>query len=102
MRGLVTLAVLVVVMLAGGALTARIFPEAPVIIQTTDPNGSVFSATPEQANQLFFWVIFVIVNVLGAGLTLAALIWLGSRSVENVRRQPNASTSLATSEESNE
>ncbi len=102
MRGLVILAVLVVVMLAGGALTARVFPEVPVIIQTTDPNGSVFAATPEQTNQLFFWIIFVIVNVLGAGLTLAGLIWLGSRSVEAVRRQPNASTSLTPSEERQE
>lgn len=102
MRALAILAFLVVVMLAGGAFTARILPDAPTIIQTTDPNASVFAATPEQANQLFFWVIFVVVNVVGAGLTLAGLIWLGSRSVDAARRQPNAGVALATTEDKTE
>lgn len=91
MKALGTLAVLVVILLVGGAISSGLVPSLPLITQSVDPNASVAHATPEQANQLFFWIIFVVVNVLGAGITIAVLIWFGSRAVVNARAMPNAS-----------
>lgn len=84
------LVVFLVILLIGGAVSSGLVPSAPVLVQSVDPNASVMQATPEQANQLVFWVIFVTINVLGAGLTIAGLVWLGSRAIENAKATPNA------------
>ena len=52
-------------------------------------DASVFQATPEQANQFIIWVVFVLVNVIGAGLTLALLFWFGNREVKVVSQMPD-------------
>lgn len=87
-RGLIFLAFLLIVMIAGAGLTSQIAPSVPTMIQTADPNGSVFEATPIQAGQFIFWVGFVLVNVVGAGLTIAGLLWLGNREVTKAKAMP--------------
>lgn len=87
MKRLGILAGFVVILLVGGVITSGILPEFPVIIQSLNPDASVFEATPEQANLFFIWVGFVIVNLVGAGLTLAALFWAGSYFVKLVNQE---------------
>ncbi|MCA9892982.1 MAG: hypothetical protein KC615_08355 [Anaerolineae bacterium] len=89
-RSLGILVFLVIIMLIGGVLTSGVFGGVPTIIQTDNPDASVFQATPEQANQIIIWVTFVVVNVLGAGLTLAFLFWFGNREVKVVSRMPES------------
>jgi hypothetical protein len=88
-RNLGILAVIVIILLVFGAGSAGILPKAPVIMQTTDPNASVTMATPEQANQLFFFIVFVIINLVGAGATIAVLFWFLGRATNNARSLPN-------------
>lgn len=91
-RGLVTLIVLLAVTLAGGAITSQVFRADVSIIQTTNPNASVFDATPEQAAQIIIWIAFVLFNLVGAGVTLALLFWFGSRAVARARAMPERET----------
>lgn len=78
-RGVGILALLVIVTIGGGLLTANLGISPPLMIQTEDPAASVFSATPNQALYFLLWVGFVIVNVVGAGLTIALLLYLANR-----------------------
>lgn len=90
-KGLVLLIFFLVIMLGGGVLTSGLFSGAPIVQQTSDPNGSVFVATPEQAGQFIFWVFFVLANVVGAGLTLAVVMWRGQVEVARVSGTSNTS-----------
>lgn len=92
-RGLLILAGLVALIIFGGGLTSQLLTEAPIIIQSENPDASVFKATPEQANQFIIWVVFVLVNVVGAGLTLALIFWGGNKQVATARAMPNANPS---------
>lgn len=85
-RYMAVMGVVFILLVAGGAISSGLIDLSGLaIIQTADPNASAFEATPEQANQFFFWIVFVLVNVVGAGLTLALVFWLGSRSVAQAR-----------------
>lgn len=90
MKNLGILAGIVLVLLVFGAGSAGLLPGLPVITQTSDPNASVSAVTPEQANQFIFFVVFVLINVIGAGLTIAILFWFLGRATSNARRIPNA------------
>ena len=89
-RGLVTLIILIAIMIGGGVLTAGLLTDAPVLVQSTDPNASVFDATPEQALQITFWVFFVLFNLVGAGVTIALLMWRGNVEVKRANAMPKA------------
>ena len=88
-RAVAVLALLVIITIGGGIITAGLGFNVPTIIQSTDPAASPFSATPSQALQFVLWILFVIVNVIGAGLTLAFILWLGSRELKVVEQMPN-------------
>ncbi|MCS6834553.1 MAG: hypothetical protein NZ750_00860 [Anaerolineae bacterium] len=97
---LTVMGVVVALLIAGGAVSSGLIDLSGLqIIQTNDPNASAFEATPEQANQFFFWIIFVIINVIGAGLTLALLFWLGNRAVERAKALPNPDGAPVATEE---
>lgn len=87
-RGLIILAGLVIVMIGGAGLTANLAGEAPTIIQTTDPNGSVFTATPEQAAQFIFWILFVVGNVVIVAGILAVVLWRSHNAVVKAKDLP--------------
>lgn len=93
-RGILFLAVLVAVTIAGGVITSGLMFEIPTIRQASSPDASVFEATPEQANLLVIWIGFVIFNIIGAGSTLALLFWLGNRAVARANATPSRATAL--------
>jgi hypothetical protein len=87
---------LMVVVLAGGAISSGLLNDplnGLLIKQTSDPNASVFDATPQQALQLVLWIGFVLFNLIGAGVTLLFFFWLMNRALSGLRRgQPPAAS----------
>lgn len=90
MRRLGILAGIFIVLLAGGGITANLLSSDFTITQTTNPSGSALTATPDQAAAFLLVTGFIIVNVLGAGLTLAGVFWLLNRQVKIVQQSPEA------------
>ena len=90
MKRLSILAVIFIILLAGGAITSNLLSSDLAIQQTTDPSGDALTATPDQAAAFILVVGFIIVNVIGAGLTLALVFWLLNRQVVAVRREAGA------------
>lgn len=87
MKRLGILAGIVIVLLAGGGITANLLTSDLTIQQTTNPSGNVLTATPDQATAFILIVGFIIMNVLGAGLTLGVGFWLLNRQVTIVRQE---------------
>lgn len=90
MKRLGILATVLVVLLAGGAISANLLTSDLTIQQTTNPSGNVLTATPDQATAFILIVGFVIVNVLGAGITLGVVFWLLNRQVTIVQQETEA------------
>lgn len=89
MRKLGVLAGFVLILTVFGAVSAGLVPGLPFLVQTDDPNASTMMATAEQANQLVFWVIFVLINLIGAGVTLTIVMWFLGRATNHARSLPN-------------
>lgn len=87
MKALGAIAVILAVLLAGGAITSNLLSPDLVIQQTTDPSGDFLTATPDQAVAFLLVTGFIIFNVLGAGLTLMTVLWLLNRGVAAVRQE---------------
>lgn len=87
-RGVIILGLLVAVMIGGSVLTAGLGVELPIMLQTTNPDGSVFNASSSQAIQFFGVVVFVLINVIGAGLTGAVIFWFLGRQVRLAKEMP--------------
>ena len=87
-RGVALLAFLVVVTIIGGVLTSGMWFELPFIKQTAEPMASVFEAPGEKALWLFAMIAFIIFNVIGAGLTIALVVWLLNREVKIANSMP--------------
>jgi hypothetical protein len=90
MKRLGILAGILFVLLAGGGLTANLFTSDLTIQQTTNPSGNVLTATPDQATAFIVVVGFIIMNVVGAGLTLGVGFWLLNRQVTIVQQEPES------------
>ena len=75
----------------GGGLTAQIAQQGgrdaiPVfVIQTENPDASVFESVPWKAEQLVLFVGFVLFNMVGIAATIAIVMWLLHRQVKSVR-----------------
>lgn len=89
MKGLGLIAVVMVVLLAGGAITSDLLSSDFAIRQTNDPSGDFLTATPDQALAFILVSGFIIFNVLGAGLTLLLVFWLLNRQIKVVRQETN-------------
>ena len=89
MKALGAITVVLVVLLAGGAITSNLLSSDLAIQQTTDPSGDFLTATPDQAVAFILVTGFIIFNVLGAGLTLMIVFWLLNRQVTAVRQTSN-------------
>jgi len=80
-------------LMIGGGLTAQIAQQGglgaiPVfVIQTDNPDASVFASTPWKAEQLVLLVGFILFNLIGMGVTIAVVVWLLSRGVKGVKSQ---------------
>lgn len=91
MKTLVFILILLMVLVGGGLITAQLastnglqnMPAAR--IQTSDPEASVFVATDWQAQQFFVMVGFILINLIGIGVTLAAIFWFLSRQIASVK-----------------
>ena len=90
MKALGTVALVLVILLAGGAITSNLLSSDLAIQQTTDPSGDFLTATPDQAVAFILVTGFILFNVLGAGLTLMIVIWLLNRMVTSVRQDQSA------------
>ncbi len=86
----------VLLLLIGGGLTAQIAQQGglgaiPVfVIQTDNPDASVFASTPWKAEQLVLMIGFILFNLIGIGVTTAVVVWLLSRGVKSARSQERA------------
>ncbi len=89
MKALGAIAVVLIVLLAGGAITSNLLSSDLAIRQTTDPSGDFLTATPDQAVAFILVTGFIVFNVLGAGLTLMIVFWLLNRQVTAVRQESN-------------
>lgn len=90
MKQLGALALILVILLGGGAISSNLLNSDLTIRQTLDPSGDALTATPDQAVAFMLVVGFVITNVIGAGLTLALVFWLVNRQVTVVRQESSA------------
>ncbi len=90
MKQLGALALILVILLGGGAISSNLLNSDLTIRQTLDPSGDALTATPDQAVAFMLVVGFVITNVIGAGLTLALVFWLLNRQVTVVRQESSA------------
>jgi len=90
MKALATVALVLSLLLGGGAITAKLINSDIAIQQTTDPSGDFLTATPDQAIAFILLTGFIIFNVLGAGLTAMLVLWLLNRQVVNVRQESSA------------
>ncbi|MCY3833594.1 MAG: hypothetical protein OXG85_11300 [Chloroflexi bacterium] len=90
MKALGTVALVFLILLAGGAITSNLLSSDLAIQQTTDPSGDFLTATPDQAVAFILVTGFIIFNVLGAGLTLMIVFWLLNRQVTSVRQDANS------------
>ncbi len=90
MKTLSAVALVFIILLAGGAITSNLLSSDLAIQQTTDPSGDFLTATPDQAVAFILVTGFILFNVLGAGLTLMVLFWLLNRQVTAVRQETSA------------
>ncbi len=90
MKALSAIALVFIILLAGGAITSNLLSSDLAIQQTTDPSGDFLTATPDQAVAFILITGFILFNVLGAGLTLMAVFWLLNRQVTEARQETSA------------
>jgi len=90
MKALGTVALVLLILLAGGAITSNLLSSDLAIQQTTDPSGDFLTATPDQAVAFILVTGFILFNVLGAGLTLMIVFWLLNRQVTAVRQDSSS------------
>ena len=95
-RGVLILAFLVIVTIAGGILTANMGIKLPFERQTAEPMASVFEAPGEKALWLFGMIAFIVFNVIGAGLTIALVFWFLNREVKIANAMPLLNSSEGT------
>jgi hypothetical protein len=87
----ILVAVIVVLIIGGGITTIMDSNQhgesgiLPFLRQSNDPEGSALDAEPWQAEQFFILVGFVLFNLIGMGMTIAALFWFLSRGVAVAR-----------------
>lgn len=87
-RGVLILVFLLAITIAGGVLTADLAFAIPIIRQTSDPAASPFMATNGQAWGLIGLIGFVLINIIGAGLTIALIFWLLNWQVSVAKDMP--------------
>ena len=80
------LIVILIILVAGGVLTAvdqagGFEKLIPYLQQTSNPDASPAYATQWQAEQLVFFIGFLLVNLIGIGGTIAFVMWALDRQV---------------------
>jgi len=86
MKGFILFVVLLVVLFAGGALTAQLTADRGanlllILEVTNSPDASRTVMQPWKAEQLFLLIGFIMFNLIGIAATLALLFWLADRGI---------------------
>lgn len=80
MRRFVILVIIIIVLLVGGGLTSMLISSGgqvlPVLQQVSAPDASPTDVLPWKANQFFLLIAFVLFNLVGIAVTLAAIFLL--------------------------
>ena len=90
MKKLTLVLVVVVLLIIGGGLTAQVASQGgslyiPGIVRTSaNPDASALDMTAWKAEQMFLAVGFILVNLVGAALTLTLVMWFLSRMIKSV------------------
>jgi type III secretory pathway component EscV len=85
--------VLLMILIAGGALTARnasapnANPLPGLIHSTNNPEASVMEMTGWQAEQFLLAVGFILVNLVGIAVTITVVMWLLDRQVRRAKAE---------------
>ncbi len=90
MRKYAFLVVILIILAGGGMLTAieqagGVENIIPYLQQTSNPEASPAQITVWQAEQLLFFIGFVVVNLVGIGGTIAFIMWALDRQVRIAR-----------------
>lgn len=91
-------------LIIGGGLTAQIAQQGgrdaiPVfVIQTENPDASVFESVPWKAEQLVLLVGFILFNLIGMAVTIMLVMWFLNRQVKSVKGREEAPSRTASSE----
>lgn len=102
MRRLIIFGVLLILLIIGGGLTAQLATGnvsviLPVLTTTQVSDASTMVVEPWKAEQLFMLISFILINVIGIGVTLAIIFWLLDRSYQNTTLKETGSvTSVGT------
>lgn len=101
MKKLATFGILLIVVLAGGALTSYMLANnstlpIPVLTTTVQPDASTAIMLGWKAEQLFILVSFLLVNLVGIAVTIAIIVWFMDRGVRRTRAAQAAEAAAAT------
>jgi hypothetical protein len=87
-RRLLFLAVILLILVIGGGLTAQLATQdgiggvLPVLQTVENPDGSALALTSQKAELLFLLIGFIVFNLVGIGVTLAVIMWFLHRGVK--------------------
>ncbi|PJF28903.1 MAG: hypothetical protein CUN52_11100 [Phototrophicales bacterium] len=96
--------VVILIILAGGGMLSAIQQSGgferiiPYLQQTSNPEASPAHATVWQAEQLVFFIGFVLVNLIGIGGTIAFVMWALDRQVRVARANSGEQSASAEAE----
>lgn len=90
MKKIAILGILLIVVLAGGALTSYMLANnstlpIPVLTTTVQPDASTAIMLGWKAEQLFILIAFLMFNLVGIAVTIAIVVWLLDRGVRRTR-----------------
>ena len=97
-RLIIILAVIMLLIITGG-LTSQIASQGGnvaipgIIRQTANPNASAMDMTAWKAEQLFLLVGFLLFNLVGIAVTIAAIIWFANWQIKKSNAQGRLTTS---------
>lgn len=92
------LVAIMLLLIIGGGLSMQLISSSesgllPVLRQTANPDSSVADVIPWKAEQFFLAVGFILFNLIGMGVTIAAVFWLLDRAI----RRSSANAAAAAS-----
>ena len=102
MKRLAFLIVALFMLIAGGGLTMQLISGGgsllPVLQQVNAPDASPTVVLPWKAEQFFLMVGFILFNLVGIGVTLAALFWLLDRGLRRSRAEASSENATEAAE----
>lgn len=103
----IVLAVILLLIITGGLTSQMVSQGGTLSIPgtvrvTSNPDASALDMAPWKAEQLFLAVGFIIFNLVGMGVTIAAIFWFLNWQVRKVKAASKASSTAIASTTVNE